>query len=327
MFMLDANGIPVITRDAQVAFGFVIAQGRNLESEVYRQRYPSFDYGAHVPVVTEGNQWAIGTQFRLMDHTGQAKFINGKATDMPFGKTTASMASHDFAMIGAGWEWSDEEVAQAQLYGINLRDDDAMGATEDVERLLYNISMTGSTEKNWTGLVNDPNVQKADAATVGGGTFWGDNKDVDDMAADVNAALEAVRANSNDVEWADTVRLPPAAFRRAATQRDGEGGDAITALEYIRRNNIYTAETGQPLDIAPLRELATASPDGGGRLIAYRKDRKVLRFHLPMPRQVLQPYRASLMGYQQGIVARTGGTEIRLPGAVAYIDEITDAPA
>ena len=76
-----------------------------------------------------------------------------------------------------------------------------------------------------------------------------------------------------------------------------------------------------------MRELANASNDGGGRLLAYRKDPQVLRFHLPMPRKVLQPYRASLMGYQQGVIARTGGTEIRLPGAMAYVDEITDVPA
>jgi hypothetical protein len=326
MFILDNDGIPVLTRDAQVAFGFVIAQGRNLETGIYRRRYPSFDYAAHVPVVTERSEWAIGTQFRLMDHTGQAKFINGKANDMPFGKSTMELGAHDFAMIGAGWEWSDEEVAQAQLYAVNLRDDDALAAIEDVERLLYAIATTGAAEKSWTGLVNSASVQRADAATAGGSTFWAD-KDVDEMAADVNAGLEAVRANSNEVEWADTVRIPPAAFRIAATRRVGAGDGTLSVLEYIRQNNIYTAETGQALDLAPLRELASASNDGGGRLIAYRKDPQVLRFHLPMPRKVLQPYRASLMGYQQGVIARTGGTEIRLPSAMAYVDEITDVPA
>jgi hypothetical protein len=53
-------------------------------------------------------------QFRLKDHTGKAKFISGAAKDMPFGKSTRDIASHDFAMLGAGWEWTDEEVAQAR---------------------------------------------------------------------------------------------------------------------------------------------------------------------------------------------------------------------
>lgn len=313
--------------DEQAAFAFVIGQGRNLETEIYKRRYPSFAYGPHIPVVTEGNQWAIGTQFRLTDHSGQAKIISGKANDIPFGKSTRDIKTHDFFMLGSGWEWSDEEVAQAQMYGVSLTQDDAMGAADDVERLLYDISMRGSTEKGTTGLVNSTLVQRADAATVSTHTDWA-NKDADDMAADVNAGLSAVRVNSKEVEYADTVRIPPDAFRVAATRRLGTtDGMTTTALEYIRKNNIYTAETGQPLEIAPLRDLATASQDGGGRLIAYRNDRQVLRFHLPMPRNVLQPYRASLMGYQQGVVARTGGTEIRLPGAMAYIDEISAPPA
>ncbi len=112
------------------------------------------------------------------------------------------------------------------------------------------------------------------------------------------------------------------------------GGTAIAAdangtsiLDYLRKNNVYTAETGQPLDIQPLRELATASQDGGGRMVVYRRDPEVLRFHLPMPRRVLQPRQKSIMAFEQGVIARTGGTEVRLPGAMAYADEITAPPA
>lgn len=314
--------------DEQAAFGFVTAQGRNMEAAIYSRRYPTFNYAEHVPVVTEGAPWAIGTQFRLKDHSGQAKIISGKAADMPFGKSTHSLASHDFVMVGAGWEYSDEEINQGVLYGINVDSDDAMGAADDVERLLYGMAITGNSEVNWTGLTNDANVQKFDADTTGtsSSTFWS-AKTVDNILADFNAGLEAVRTNSNEVEWADSVRLPPAAFRLIATKRLGTDGSMGTLLDYVRQNNIYTAETGLPLDIRPLRDLATASPDGGGRMVVYRRDEQVLKFHLPMPRRVLPVYRAGLMHYQQGVIARTGGTEIRLPGAMAYVDEIADVPA
>jgi len=316
-----------ITIDAQAAFGFVTAQGRNIEAAIYARRYPTYEYANHVPVVTEGNAWAIGTQFRISDWVGQAKFVSGKAKDIPFVKTTRELKSHDFLMVAAGWEWSIEEVEQARLYGINVTSDDAMAGDSAVQQKLYNVAMTGDSEVNWTGLVNNASVQKADAATVGAATFWGTNKDADDMAADVNTALEMVRANSGEVEMADTLRLPPEAFRTAATRRLTDAGGTISALEYIRRNNIYTAETGLPLDIAPLRDLATASPDGGGRLIAYRKDPEVLRFHAPLPRMVLPVNQVGLMAFEQGVISRTGGTEIRLPGAMAYLDEITDVPS
>ncbi|MFV2949266.1 MULTISPECIES: DUF2184 domain-containing protein [Pseudomonas] len=313
--------------DAQAALPFVIAQGRNIETRVYQRRYPAFNYAAHVPVVTEGQPWAIGTTFFTVDTAGEAKFLSGAGTDMPFNQVTRDQASHDFAMIGSGWEWNLEEINQAVLYGINLNDTKAMSAADKVERLLNDIAMRGSTEKNWTGLLNDGNVSRTDAATTGTGssTFWS-NKTVDQILADINGVLSSVRTNTGEVEWADTLRMPPDAFRDLATRRMGAGDGFMTLLEYIRRNNIYTAETGQPLDIQPLREARNASQDGGGRLVAYRKDPEVVRFHLPMPRRVLAARQKSIMGFETGIIARTGGTEIRLPGAFAYLDEIT-APA
>lgn len=318
------NAMPQFLSDEQAAYGFVTAQGRNIETAIYKRRYPTFNYSDHLPVVTEGNPWAIGTQFRLADHTGAAKIISGKAKDMPFGKTTRSLATHDFFMIGAGWEWSLEETEQGMLYNVNVTQDDAMGAADDVERLLYDIAMVGSTEINITGLVNDANVPSADAAATGSGSslFWS-AKTVDNILADINTGLETVRTQSGEVEWADTVRLPPEAFRFIATKRLGTDGSMGTLLDYVQKNNIYTAESKQPLDIAPLRSLADAADGERGRAIFYRKDPQVLKFHLPMPRRVLPVHRVGLMAYQQGLIARTGGTEIRLPKAMFYLDGIT----
>lgn len=309
--------------DAQAALPFVMAQGRNVEAKIYRKRYPTFNYAQVVPVVTEGNQWAIGTTFFTIDSAGEAKFISGAGADMPFNKSVRDQASHDFAMIGSGWEWTLEEVNQSALYGINLPQTDAMSATDKIERKLNSIAMVGATEKNWTGFTNNADVPRADVATPG--TFW-PAKTVDQILADVDEVLTRVRSQTEEVEWADTLALPPAAFRTAATRRLGAGDGTITVLDYLRKNNVYTAETNQQLTIIPVRELATASQDGGGRMVAYRRDEEVLRFHLPMPRTVLQPRQKSLMGFETGIIARTGGTEIRLPKAMAYADEITAPP-
>jgi hypothetical protein len=313
--------------DAQAAMPFVIAQGRNIEARVYQRRYPTFNYAAHIPVKTEGNAWAIGTTFFTVDVAGEAKFLSGAGTDMPFSKSTRDQHSHDFAMLGAGWEWNLEEVNQAALYGIDLTSTDSMTATQNIERMLHSIAMVGSVEKNWTGLLNDSNVSRADVPNNGTGssTFW-KNKTNAQIVDDMNNALSSIREETNEIEWADTLRLPPEAWRYIATTEYGAGNGTLTILEYFRKNNIYTAETGQALDIGTIRELGTASNDGGGRMIVYRKDEEVLRFHLPMPRRVLQPRQKSIMGFEQGMIARTGGTEIRLPGAFGYFDEITAPP-
>jgi hypothetical protein len=314
--------------DAQAAFPFVIQQGRNVEQRIYLKRYPTFNYGLHVPVITEGNAWAIGTMFFTVDVTGEAKFISGAANDLPFSSATRDQAAHDFAMIGAGWDWNLEEVNQAAMYGIPISDTKAMGASQSIERMLNDIAMIGSTEKNWKGLINSSAVSRVDVANDGSGssTFWLD-KTNDQILRDINDLMSSVREATLEIEWVDSLRLPPEAFRLLNTRRLGAGDGVMSLLDYFRKNNIYTAETGQQLDIRPLRELATASNDGGGRMVVYRRDPEVVRFHLPMPRRVLQPRQKSVMAFEQGVIARTGGTEIRLPGAMAYGDEITAPPA
>lgn len=317
----------LVFTDAQAAMPFVIAQGRNQETRIYQKRYPVFNYGRHIPVVTEGHPWAIGTTFFTVDTAGEAKFLSGAAADMPFNQATKDMASHDFAMIGSGWEWNLEEVNQAALYNIDLNGTKALSASDKVERLLNDIAMRGATEKNWTGFVNNTTVARADVPADGTGasTFWS-TKTFDQISRDMNNALSSVRSTTKEVEWADSVRLPPAAFRDIATRRVGPGDGADTILSYLQKNNVYTAETGQQLDIAPLRELEAASQDGGGRMVVYRRDVDVIRFHLPMPRRVLTPRQKSIMGFETGIIARTGGVEIRLPGAIQYWDEVTAPP-
>jgi hypothetical protein len=315
----DANGI----FDAQAAMPFVIAQGLNIETRVYQKRYPTFNYGAHVPVVTEGDPWNIGTMFFTADGVGEAKWLSGSANDMPYNEINWDNGTRTFYMLGSGWQWNIEEVQQAALYNRDLNGSKAMFAADTTERKLNSIAMIGDAEKNWTGFVNSSVVSRVDVAADGTGSsaLWS-AKTAQLMLRDVNDLLSSVRSTTNEVEWADSLRLPPDAFRIASTREFGTGNGTLTVLEYLRKNNIYTAETGQALDIMPLRELKGAGSGATNRMVVYRRDPDVVRFHLPMPRRVLQPRQKSLMGFEQGIIARTGGTEWRLPSAAAYGDGI-----
>lgn len=315
------EGAPAFFADAQAALPFAIGQARNIEERVYARKYPASDYAAHIPVVTEGPEWAIGTTFFTVDTVGEAKFISAAANDMPMNAVLRDLGSQDFALIGSGWEWTIEEINQAAFYGVDLPDTKAVGAGEKVERLLHRIAMAGSTEKNWTGFVNDPRVSRVDVATtgVGGSRLWS-LKLANNVLWDMNSLLTSIRDNSGEVEWADTIRLPPLAFNMLSLRTLGAPNYDTSMLDYFRKANVYTAETGNPLDIRPLRELANAGSGGTGRMIAYRRDPEVVRFHLPMPRRTLEPRAKSLMAFETGTIARTGGTEVRLPIAMAYAD-------
>jgi hypothetical protein len=310
-------------KDAQSALGFVIEQGRTIETKAYQLRYPSYDYASHVPIITQGAEWSIGTVFFTEDMVGKMEWVNGSSTDIPFNEDVRSKFTRDFYMAATGWEWNLEEVNQAYLYNQNINDRKAMGARRIGEQFLYGVFISGSTEKNFTGLINSSEVSRTTVNNDGTGTstLWA-NKTGAQRYRDMNDMLSGIRTNTNEVEWADTLRLPPTAIRQLATSSTGTGDGTLSQLEWFRKNNVYTAETGQELDIKGLRSLSGAGLGGLNRMMAYRKDEEVVRGHLPMPYKVLPLRQKSIMGFEQGGIVRTGGTEWRLPSAAAYYDGI-----
>ena len=314
--------------DAQQALGFVRPQFYNIERTIYEVKYPSFDYASLVPVVTEGSEWARGTLFRSIDSAGRAEFLNGKGFDMPFADVTASQYTKGFELAGIGYEWGLEELSVAALEGRALGDDKARAARRIAEQFLWNVAMTGRTdgnlstsEKGWTGLLNDPNVPAITApAGAGGGTAW-TGKTANEIGADFNSALTGVITTTNETEEADTVLLPTSRYNYIASTPRTTGTDS-TILSFLQANNVYTQRTGRPLLIRGFRGLETAGAAGSKRMVAYRRAPDVVRFHLPMPHKFLQPFQKSSMAWEVGGIMRTGGTEVRLPSAMSYVDGI-----
>lgn len=308
--------------DAQQALGFIMPSYYNVERTVYEIKYPSFDYAALVPVITEGSEWARGTLFYSSDAAGKAEWISGKGFDMPYADVARTQYLKGFQMAGIGYEWGLEELSQAALEGRNLGNEKAAAARKIAEQKLWQVAISGDTEKGWTGLINDANVPTTTAAAdgVGSSALWS-AKTTALILRDVNSIITGVYTGSAEVEMADTLLLPTARYLHLANTPRSDNSDT-TLLQYIQQNNSYTAETGQPLRIRGLRTLATAGGSSSARMIAYRRDPEVVRFHLPMPHRFLPPFQKSSMTWEVAGIMRTGGTEIRLPKAVSYVDGI-----
>ena len=318
--------MPEYFRDAQSAAGFVTPQFYNIERTIYEVKYPSFDYASLVPTITEGNEWARGTLFYSMDSAGQAEWIAGGGFDMPYADVQKSQFTQGFHMAGIGYEWNLEEVNVAASEGINMGDAKARAARRIAQQKLWTIAMTGDPQKNMTGLINSDSlgVPAADVEANGSGsvTFWA-SKTPDQILADINAGLTGIYTATSETELADTVLLPTAIYQDLASRPRSSTGDT-TILSYLLANNVYTAETGRPLMVRGLRVLDDADPGGDGRMVVFRRDPEVLRFHLPMPHRFLPPWQKSSMTWEVAGIMRTGGLEIRLPKAISYLDGIVD---
>ena len=142
-------------------------------------------------------------------------------------------------------------------------------------------------------------------------------------ARDINDAIDGIYVGTETVVRADTVLLPPSAHSLASRTLVTKEFD-MTVLKWVMENNSFTAETGQPLRIRVCRGLENAAAGNTGRLIAYRRDPTVLRLHCPMTFSFDDVFMASPYRYVVPGMMRTGGLEIRQPGAIRYIDGITE---
>lgn len=309
--------------DAQVGRAFLTPQLFRIETQVYMRRYPNADLNGLIPINTDGDMWDVGTVFYSMDEVGKAEFLSGKGFDMPYASTLMDQKSRGYHLAGIGYEWSTQELQRAAKLGRSLPTDKAAAARKSAQFFKRSVAMTGrapgaaTSEKGWTGFVNDPNVPaSAVAATGTGGTTPWANKTPDLISADIWGAVNLVETQTKETHTATVVALPTAKLRYIEQTRMTDGNGTI--LDYIRGNR----DGGENITFKPIRELAGAGASGTDRMVAFDSSEEVVQFHLPGDHEFLPAFQKSSMTYEVGGIMNVGGTEFRLPKAATYKDGI-----
>lgn len=311
-----------IFTDAQAAVGFARPALYRMHTTVFEEKYPAFDYASYIPVNEDGDMWDVGTIVSsLTGPVGRAEYLSGKGFDVPNASSQMSQATSNFHLAGVGYELSLQEVNRASRMGVQLASRDASNARKVAEKFIFDRAMTGSTEKSFTGLLNNATVPTANVPADGTGsvTTW-TAKTVDQMARDVNLALTDVYTNTRETELANTLMLPTSRFLTASTTRLGDTGS--TVLEFIQNNNAYTAVSKQPLSILPSQWLETAGASSTKRMVAYSRTPDVLEFFLPGAFTFLPDHPLSSMSWRVDGIMNVGQTEIYRPKGVSYRDGI-----
>ena len=306
----------------QQALGFLLSQTAYIESDVYRIQYPEIIYSQLIPIDTAAGEWAKSVTYFSLDKVGQAQWLNNTATDMPYADINRNKFEQGIEMAGIGYTYNLEEIGQAMMVpGLNLTAERAEASRFAYEMFMDNHAYRGSTLKNVTGLFNNPTVTVVTAATGASGSSHWSQKTADEILGDVQNALTGVYEGSLTVEMADTVLLPIGEMQRLANIRiPNTYGNA---LDYLAKYNLYTYTTGQALTIRSVIGLTSAGGDGGGRMIVYRNDPRVLKLHVPMPHRFLPVFQRSGTVFDIPGIFRVGSVEIRRPGAVRYVDGIS----
>jgi hypothetical protein len=314
-------------RDAQQqALGFLISQTSHIEPQVVAIRYPDIQYQNLIPIDTSANEWAKSVTYFSSDAFGRADFFEHGADDLPRADVTREKHETTVRMAGIGYGYDLEELGQAMMVpNTNLTVDRAAAARRAYEEFVDDAALRGKAAANWGGLINYSGIDTiiVDDNGTGNSTFWED-KDADDVLADINSAIAGQYTATLTIELADTLLMPIATMTALATRR--LSNTDITLLAFLQKYNVYTMQTGQPLTIIGVRGLEIAGTGGTGRMVVYRRDPDVLKMHIPMPHRFLPVWQRGPIRFDVPGIFRLGGLEIRRPKAVRYVDGILSPP-
>ena len=195
-------------------------------------------------------------------------------------------------------------------------------------RLNYNKTLDqlvyrGFTNVGITGLVNNPNVARSNAATGAAGHTQWTTKTVDEILWDVNKAIVEAWAASeyDDSAMANHILLPPDKYAYLVSTRIGTSGDE-NILSYLLKNNI-AKQQGKDLQIYPCRWCSGAGTSNTDRMMVYVNDKNFTYFDLPVPlqRAMTQPV-ALQFAYITIYAAQMGQVKTLYNQQQRYVDAI-----
>jgi hypothetical protein len=305
------------TQDAvQQALSYLRQQATYLEPEIYKVKYPTIRYPDLIPVDTSADAWTPTVTYLSIDGVGQAEWFAAGAKDVPLAEINQQQFETPVKMASIGYRYNLEELARAQKLGINLTSEKGIVARRAAEQFIDQRALYGDNVVGFKGLINNPNVGVI-VSTAGSWLA----ATADQIIADVNQAITGISVATLEIEVANTILLPKSRYDHISSMPRSTTSDT-TILDYIRRNNIYTQETGQPLLIRSVRGLETAGTGGTRRMVVYMRSMDVVKMHLPMPYRFLPVWQTGPIVFDVPGIFRFGGVDIRRPDAFRYVDGI-----
>lgn len=219
-------------------------------------------------------------------------------------------------------------IDSQMLTGLNLKHQ------MDSDQIVYiGDSAIGTTGLANAALVtNNSTAAQAGASSPTGNTTstkWVD-KTPQSILNDFNALLESVWAASGYAVAPTKVLLSPYCFSYIATQpmtigmnstNPGTAGGYETILSFIKKNNLLTAQKDLPLDIQPVKWLASSLlGQSTDRMVAYCQRQDFVRFPM-VPLQPLQPQPEGIW-IKVPYYGRLGVVEVVYPETVGYLNGV-----
>jgi hypothetical protein len=314
--MLDSIGLRL---DAK----YTSALAQQLEfvrAQTYDIKYPEYKARQFIPVDNSVDPGAETISYYQWDMFGMADICANYADDPPMVSALAEKFFNKVEGLHDAYDFTIQDMRRSAMSGMPLEDKKATAARRAMEARIDDIAATGYTKAKLKGLLNNPNVTVATAASDGTSTKWlkadrgtSADKAPADILSDMYTANNTVWTTTKEIFQPDTVLLPTAQMGHIM-QTQVNSYQEITLLRSFLANNPFISL------VDSWHKLATADAAGTGpRMVTYKRSSEVLELVIPQEFEQF-PEQVRNLSFVIPCHARVGGVVIRYPLAVLYTD-------
>ena len=231
---------------------------------------------------------------RIRDRQGAAAFVGkNKNNNIPKVSQTIGAIEIPMAASAVGATLNNEDARQYQFgFNSNLAQDLGECMRTACDNLIEQTTFFGDASVGFKGFLNYDNITVTNAVNgAGGDTEWTTKTGLE-MVADVNSAITKVWEDSRNVFVPNTVYLPLAQYALISNTPmalSSQASTFVSALTYLKANNLCSQIRGVELEIVPIRYLKGAGVGGADRMVVQDRSKRNQGMPFPLPYTVQAP--------------------------------------
>ena len=231
---------------------------------------------------------------RIRDRQGTAAFV-GKNENNNIPKVSQTIGAFEVPMAASavGATLNNEDARQYQFgFNSNLAQDLGECMRVACDNLIEQTTFFGDDSVGFRGFLNYDGIIVTNAENGAAGTPEWSTKTGQEMVKDVQDAMTYQWETSRGLFVADTVFLPLAQYSLLSNTPmalSSQASTFVSALGYLKANNLCNQIRGKELEIVPIRYLKDAGVGGTDRMVLQDRNKRNQGMPFPLPYTVQAP--------------------------------------
>lgn len=301
-----------LRRDASES-AFFSRELEYVEKEVTQTDYPELIGRDLIPKKDGIPVGAETYTYYEMDRRGAAKFIADYANDVPLVDVYGKINTSFIRPLAAAFSYNIQEIEASKMSGMHLDTEKADACRQAIEEKIDATLQIGDALNNLLGIFNQPNATVYTVPNGAAGSPTWALKTADEILKDLNGIATAIYTATKGTAAPDTVIIPQAPFALISSLRIPQIN--VTVLKFFLDNTPWVKA------VVPWYAATGKGSGGTDRMVAYKRDPKVLFCIIPLEFEMRPPQEKGL-AWEVPCWAKTGGVVSKKPVAIGYGDGI-----